>query len=92
MSLEIMTKSDLMEFKSDLFKELKAFLAPEKPTDKKWLRSIEVRKLLGISSGTLQTLRNNGTLKFTKIGGTMYYSEDAINKVLGHSKTANLLR
>lgn len=92
MSLEIMTKSDLMEFKSDLFKELKAFLAPEKPMNKKWLRSSEVRKLLGISSGTLQTLRNNGTLKFTKIGGTMYYSTEAINKVLDGSKTPNLLR
>ena len=92
MSLEIMTKSDLMEFKSDLFRELKAFLAPEKPTDKKWLRSSEVRKLLGISSGTLQTLRNNGTLKFTKIGGTLYYSTEAINKVLDGPKTPNLLR
>lgn len=87
-----MTKSDLMDFKSDLFKELKAFLAPEKPIDKKWLRSNEVRKLLGISTGTLQTLRNNGTLSFTKIGGTMYYSMDGINKVMKFSKTPNLLK
>jgi hypothetical protein len=57
MSIEIMTKSDLMDFKSDLFKELKAFLAPEKPTDKKWLRSSEVRKLLGISTGTLHSAK-----------------------------------
>ncbi|MGO4876002.1 helix-turn-helix domain-containing protein [Pedobacter psychrotolerans] len=92
MSIEIMTKSDLMDFKSDLFKELKAFLAPEKPTDKKCLRSNEVRKLLGISTGTLQTLRNNGTLSFTKIGGTMYYSMDGINKVMKFSKTPNLLK
>lgn len=92
MSIEIMTKSDLMDFKSDLFKELKAFLAPEKPIDKKWLRSNEVRKLLGISAGTLQTLRNNGTLSFTKIGGTMYYSMDGINRVMKFSKTPNLLK
>jgi len=92
MSIEIMTKSDLMDFKSDLFKEIRAILAPEKPIDKKWLRSSEVRKLLGISGGTLQTLRNNGTLKFTKIGGTMYYSMEEINKVLQFPKTPNILR
>lgn len=92
MSIEIMTKSDLMDFKSDLFRELKAFLAPEKPADKKWLRSNEVRKLLGISAGTLQTLRNNGTLSFTKIGGTMYYSMEEINKVLQFPKTPNILK
>ncbi|WP_235528470.1 helix-turn-helix domain-containing protein [Pedobacter sp. Leaf194] len=81
-----------MNFKSDLFKELKTFLAPEKPADKKWLRSNEVRKLLGISAGTLQTLRNNRTLSFTKIGGTMYYSMEEINKVLQFPKKPNILK
>lgn len=92
MPLEIMTKSDLIDFKSELFKELKLLLNEEKPTSKKWLRSSEVKKLLAISSGTLQTLRNNETFRFTKIGGTMYYSIEEINKVLQHSKAPNSQR
>jgi hypothetical protein len=43
----------------------------EQPTQ--WLKSSEVRKLLKISSGTLQNLRINGTLNFYKIGGILYY-------------------
>ncbi|WP_316758480.1 helix-turn-helix domain-containing protein [Pedobacter aquatilis] len=89
MSLEIMTKSDLIDFKSELFKELKLLFSSDRPASKKWLRSNEVKKLLAISSGTLQTLRNKGTLSFTKIGGTMYYSMEEINKVLQHSKSPN---
>ena len=46
----------------------------------------EVRKLLNISPGTLQTLRINGTLPYTKIGGTMYYNLKDIEKLLNKSK------
>ena len=36
------------------------------------LKSKDVRDMLGISAGTLQTLRINGTLAWSKIGGTYY--------------------
>ena len=49
---------------------------------KKWLKSPEVRELLGISPGTLQNLRMNGTLPFTKVGGVVYYQSDDILKML----------
>jgi hypothetical protein len=49
---------------------------------KRWLRSVEVRKLLNISPGTLQTLRNNGTLPYTKIGGLIYYDAYQIDQIL----------
>lgn len=45
-------------------------------------KSYEVRKLLNISAGTLQNLRINGTLAYTKIGGLMYYKYSDIEKVL----------
>ena len=47
-----------------------------------WLKSYEVRKLLGISAGTLQNLRVNGTLPYTKIGGLMYYRFEDIQKLM----------
>ncbi|MNR54024.1 Helix-turn-helix domain protein [compost metagenome] len=53
---------------------------------KRWLKSSEVRKLLGVSSGTLQNYRINGTLSYTKIGGTLFYSNDDIEKLLSQNK------
>jgi len=46
------------------------------------LKSYEVRKLLGISPGTLQNLRLNETLPYTKIGGLMYYRYEDIRKLM----------
>lgn len=40
---------------------------------KEWLKSYKVRKLLSISPGTPQTLRKKGTIRFSKIGGLIFY-------------------
>ena len=83
MSLQVLTTNDLQEFKVELLEEIRNILTEQKSvTSKKWLKSIEVRKLLNISPGTLQTLRINGTLPFTKIGGTNYYNFTDIEKLL----------
>ena len=52
-------------------------------SNNKWLKSSEVRKLLKISPGTLQTLRANGTLKYSKVGGIIYYDQDHVQELLG---------
>jgi hypothetical protein len=49
---------------------------------KKWLKSHQVRKLLNISPGTLQTLRSNGTIPHTRIGGIIYYDSGEIEKMM----------
>jgi hypothetical protein len=82
MNVELITKGDLLEFKSDLLNEIKRIIQPGQTSAKKWLKSVEVRKLLGISPGTLQNLRINGTLHFTKVGSIMYYKLEDINKIL----------
>lgn len=38
--------------------------------------------MLNISPGTLQNLRINGTLRFTKMGSIIYYKLEDINKIL----------
>ena len=86
MSVELLTKEDLKQFKTELFEELKKFLPAAQSQAKKWLKSPEVRKLLSISPGTLQNLRINGTLSFSKVGGIIYYSYDDIQKVLEKNK------
>ena len=67
----------------DIYKEL---LKPNIQPTKQWLKSKEVRKLLNISPGTLQTLRINKTLSYTKIGGILYYNNADIEKLLSANK------
>ena len=80
MAVNLLTIEDFQHFKSELFAELKSILKNMDQPTKKWLKSDEVKKLLNVSPGTLQTLRINGTLQFTKIGGIIYYDYDHIQK------------
>ncbi len=89
MSVEIITKEDLFQFKAELLTEIHKIIRPGKfEAQKEWLKSYEVRKMLNISPGTLQTLRVNGTLQFTKIGGSLYYKyADIISLLEGNGKS-----
>jgi len=83
-TLDLITKEDLALFKSELFSELKKLnLAGTNDHPKnRWLRSVQVRELLHISPGTLQSLRIKGTIPFRKIGGIHYYSYGDIERLL----------
>ena len=83
MDIEIITKHDLEAFRTQLLTDLeRRFSKHLPPKQKQWLKSVEVRKMLKISPGTLQNLRINGTLRFTKIGGLIYYSYEDIEQLL----------
>ncbi|MBC7847737.1 MAG: helix-turn-helix domain-containing protein [Flavobacterium sp.] len=89
MAATIITTEDLLEFKIDLLQEIKKMIQTSEPnTIKKWIKSKEVTKLLNISPGTLQNLRINGTLTYTKIGGTLYYDNTDIEKLLNTNKVS----
>lgn len=83
-TLDLITKEDLLQFKTELFAELKKLNIGEASAQapKKWMRSAEVRKLLKISPGTLQNLRISGTLRFTKVGSLLYYKYDDIESIM----------
>lgn len=90
MPTEIVTTDDLREFKIELLTELKKLLKEHHgQPSKKWLKSYEVKKLLGISPGTLQNMRINGTLPYTKIGGVMFYDYEDIRKMLEENQVKN---
>jgi len=73
MAATIITTEDLREFKMELLDDIKELLNNQSgQITKKWLKSPEVRELLGISPGTLQNLRINGTLPYTRVGGVLY--------------------
>jgi hypothetical protein len=90
MEIELITKHDLQQFKVELLNDLKALMKPSCEANKEWLKSSEVRKLLKISSATLVTLRVNGTLRYTKLGGMLYYRYSDIVKVLESNLTDSL--
>lgn len=90
-TLDLITKQDLEQFKTELFAELKKLgIGPAtEQSGRQWLKSAEVRKLLKISPGTLQNLRINGTLAYTTVGSILYYNYGDILKILESNTIKN---
>jgi len=87
MAAEIITTDDLREFKLELLADIQKLLQGQSVTQaRKWLKSKEVRQILNISPGTLQNLRKNGTLPYTRIGGVIYYAFSDIHKMIEKNK------
>ena len=86
MPTTVITTDDLREFKLELLEDLKEILNNKSVKNKQWLKSTEVMEMLKISPGTLQNLRVNGTLPYTRIGGLIYYDSTEIEQVLENSK------
>ncbi len=83
MPTSIITTDDLRDFKMELLDDIKKLLTNHTSGKlKKYLKSSEVMSMLQISPGTLQNLRINGTLPYTKIGGIIFYDSDEIQKVM----------
>lgn len=93
MATQIITLEDLHVFRKELVGEIQQLLKEHAGHPaKKWLKSYEVRKMLNISPGTLQNMRINGTLPYTKIGGVIYYDFADIQNMLAANKSQNQFR
>ena len=88
MPAQMITTDDLYVFKLELLKEIKALLNnhSELQLQKKWLKTEDIRKLLRVSPGTLQNMRINGKLPYTKIGGVLYYDYADVEKMMKGSR------
>ncbi|SFG58179.1 helix-turn-helix domain-containing protein [Pedobacter insulae] len=82
--LDLITKQDLEQFKIEMLEEMRKLIQMpfSGALTKKWLKSADVRKMLGISPGTLQNLRINGTLSYSKVGGMMFYKAEDVERML----------
>lgn len=80
MNVSLITREYLECFKKEIIAEIQAL--KQQPQQNDWLRSADVRKMLGISAGTLQTLRISGELPYSRMGKTIVYSRKAIEKML----------
>jgi len=83
MPTSIITTDDLREFKMELLDDIKKLLSKQTTGKlKRYLKSSEVMDLLQVSPGTLQNLRINGTLPYTKVGGIIYYDAEEIQNIM----------
>ena len=57
----------------------------ELPALSQWMDSQEVSQALHIGARTLQTLRSNGTLKYTRFGKKIFYKREDIQAVLNNN-------
>ncbi len=87
MPASVVTPEDINKLKIELLEAIQIMLERRNgPVSRKWLKSHDVRKLLNVSAGTLQNLRINGMLPFTKIGGVIFYDYDDISKMIDGNK------
>ena len=92
MPTSIITTDDLRDFKIELLAEIKKILIKQSGSGlKKYLKSSEVLDLLKISAGTLQNLRVNGTIPYTKMGSIIFYEADEIQKVMTANRVKNII-
>lgn len=90
MPVNVATWEDLQEIKEDFLKEISQLIQDRiKPPKKTYLKSSEVKSMLKISTGTLQTLRVNGTLPFSKVGGIILYEKEDIIKIIEENRVTN---
>lgn len=80
---------------SSAIKEIKAQLLVLKQTrtekfKEDWIEGQEVILALNISKRTLQSLRDNGTLPYSRINGKFYYKIADLEQLLESNYTRNL--
>ena len=81
--MALITRGDLEQFRVKLLADIKGLLSEVPPANRKtWLKGSEVRKLLGISAGSLQNLRSTGQLKSSKVGGVHFYRYEDIDNMM----------
>jgi len=87
MPTQVITTDDLYEFKSELLGDIKNLLQVKNSfSEQKYLKSSELMELLKISAGTLQTLRINGTVPYSKVGGIIFYKYSDIQNLIEENK------
>ncbi|WP_276502889.1 helix-turn-helix domain-containing protein [Terrimonas pollutisoli] len=85
MSVEIVTKEDLQELRTQLINDLKTIIIQARqPTNEniEGYKTSHVRKILGCSVNKLVALRITRKLRMKKIGGTNYYNKEDVKRLL----------
>lgn len=78
------TSGDIEQLENNIISKFKKILAEQNaPT---WLKTADAEKYLNCNQSTLINLRNQGVLPFYKLGGTVYYKKEDIDRVLENTR------
>ena len=86
------TDNPLLTEKSKLCPDIRIFPLIEQAPLEDWIDGQVVMQILHISPRTLQTLRSNGTLPFSRIGNKIYYKRSDIQRILRDNYTMSKIR
>jgi hypothetical protein len=90
---QLATVQDLLDFKDQIINDIKKLLKEQNGIPgHQWLKSIEIKKMLRLSDGKLQYLRDKGVIPFKKLGGVTYYNLDDIQQLMSSGKLDNQLK
>lgn len=87
----MVTLEDLEGLKSELLDSMEKLIRIKFRDHKvkRWMKSAEVRKLLGFSHGKLQSIRPSGIFPYAQIGGNIYYGPEDLAKLFNDRKQIN---
>lgn len=89
METRAVTHTDLEKFKTEIIQEILMAMKKQPAQDRKpYLKTYQVIELLGISKGKLQTMRDDGSIPFTQLGGVILYDREDILELLKSNKHA----
>jgi hypothetical protein len=80
MEVNLVTKEDLLRVKQEIIEEIKELLKGE-TNDPAFIKSKDVKKILGCSDSKLESLRKNGKLQTVKLQGTLYFKREDVDKL-----------
>lgn len=82
--VEIITLKEFQKFEKQVFDELQELkdLVSNRGLNRKWIKSSDIKVLLGVSHGKLQAMRDNREIPYSVIGGTIFYNIDEVNNAL----------
>lgn len=80
---QILTIEEFNDFTKRIFEKLDRIENKQSGAEtNRWLKSGDVKKMLNISHGKLQTMRDNKEISYTKVGGVIFYDRNEINRIL----------
>ena len=85
MAVQIVTWEDLQNFRTQLLNDISEILKQNKQSSNEsieFLKTSQVRKILNCSNGKIQSLRITGKLRSKKVGGTLYYKQEDVKRIL----------
>jgi hypothetical protein len=86
MSILVITAEDLERQLQKVVDEVKFAVSNIDSSNVRWIRSKQVKELLGISDSKLQTMRINRSITYSQIDGTYFYDKESILSLLEQNK------